>query len=394
MNAPIKKIYTDESLMQPLRSRIDRIDLDILNSIGALLGIFEWHLLPRGMTDSFLLDTPQQYASIFRMIFTYIEQEVIQTKNHEPIDITNETSLVLLMRRVVNLAQVHSEIEQAIDENKVMELLRGISWYLDQRVKLVWEAWGWESYKSSIDAEKWIQSWWKNAEMIIPVIWSPIHEIAREIEEACKMQNYRHLLSNTTSCRESRSILKKLLGEFHERYIHWLRPYIEQWNTDIAERLSYLLTHTSEGSAVCDIWTYDGFFAHSLSENWRTVTAIDLLTALEPLFQAERRYHKNSQADIIISDFDALAIQSSSFDYTILSHILEHVPDMTPVMNEAIRISKTGWKIIVIVPDRLWNDPTHVRIVTEDDMRKISSSLHVVSWHQKVWNGWGYIFQK
>ncbi len=382
MNALVEAPETYESLILPLRGKINAIDGLLVTTLVTLQVFIHHHALWEAVIHTILSD---EGFEEHRAILTTI----LRTLKSIP---------------AVGLSILHHNNLEWDKMNKLLESIHSLLSARFEVVRQVWELKG-EYDKPSRDdgrwnlvladrKEKWNKSWWKNAETIVPNIWNPIHDIALGIEEACKVQIFRRRLSNANSCTESRWILRRLIVDFKDRYIHWLRTCVEQWNTDIAERLSYLLAHTSEGSTVCDIWTYDGFFAHSLSEHWRIVTAIDLLEELISLFQDERSHHNNSQADIIISDFDALAVQSNSFDYTILSHILEHVPNMSSVMDEAIRISKPGGEIIIIVPDKLWNDPTHVRIVTEDDVRQISKSLIVVNWHQRVWNGWGYIFQK
>lgn len=80
--------------------------------------------------------------------------------------------------------------------------------------------------------------------------------------------------------------------------------------------------------------------------------------------------HKRFGANIIHDLRDLpLPIKSKTYDYVLLSHILEHLTDTTNLLNECVRILKIGGKMEIEVPygDSVWNSIDHkkeFRIVT------------------------------
>lgn len=60
-----------------------------------------------------------------------------------------------------------------------------------------------------------------------------------------------------------------------------------------------------------------------------------------------------------------LPFEDNTFDELLLSHLLEHIPEPLPLMQELWRIAKPGAKMQIRVPhgahDDAWTDPTHVK---------------------------------
>ncbi len=68
--------------------------------------------------------------------------------------------------------------------------------------------------------------------------------------------------------------------------------------------------------------------------------------------------------------------QDQSVDEVFVSHYAEHVPDLIAFMNELYRITKPGAKVCIIGPYyasiRCWQDPTHVRALSEETFKYFS----------------------
>jgi len=62
---------------------------------------------------------------------------------------------------------------------------------------------------------------------------------------------------------------------------------------------------------------------------------------------------------------DAAPFANDEVDEFLLSHVIEHIPQTLPLMQELHRIAKPGAKAWIRVPhgssDDAWEDPTHVR---------------------------------
>jgi SAM-dependent methyltransferase len=60
-----------------------------------------------------------------------------------------------------------------------------------------------------------------------------------------------------------------------------------------------------------------------------------------------------------------IPLEDNSVDEFLLSHVIEHIRNSLPLMQELYRVAKPGAKAIVRLPhgasDDAWEDPTHVR---------------------------------
>ena len=73
----------------------------------------------------------------------------------------------------------------------------------------------------------------------------------------------------------------------------------------------------------------------------------------------------------LICDFEhELPLKTDSVDIMNMSHIMEHVRDLIPFMEEVYRVCRPGAKVRIVVPyyasRGAFRDPTHVRFITED----------------------------
>lgn len=60
-----------------------------------------------------------------------------------------------------------------------------------------------------------------------------------------------------------------------------------------------------------------------------------------------------------------LPFDEGSIDEFLLSHLLEHIPNVLPLMQELHRVAKADARMTILIPhgasDDAWEDPTHVR---------------------------------
>lgn len=70
-------------------------------------------------------------------------------------------------------------------------------------------------------------------------------------------------------------------------------------------------------------------------------------------------------ADLARCATTPLPFEDGSIDEFLLSHLLEHIPEPLPLMQELWRVARPGAKMVIKVPhgghDDAWTDPTHVR---------------------------------
>lgn len=73
----------------------------------------------------------------------------------------------------------------------------------------------------------------------------------------------------------------------------------------------------------------------------------------------------------VVCDFERpLPIRTNSVDGMHMSHIIEHVRELIPFMEEVYRVCKAGAEVRVVAPyytsRGAFRDPTHVRFIAED----------------------------
>ena len=73
-----------------------------------------------------------------------------------------------------------------------------------------------------------------------------------------------------------------------------------------------------------------------------------------------RKVHPDKRIDL---EDGLLPYETESIEEICATHILEHIRNLIPLMNECYRVLQRGGKMVIAVPQNegTWGDPTHVR---------------------------------
>ena len=74
--------------------------------------------------------------------------------------------------------------------------------------------------------------------------------------------------------------------------------------------------------------------------------------------------NETTNPDMIVDlESGKLPFEDNTFKEVYAYHILEHIKNLIPLMNEIYRVMKTKGKLFIKVPQNegIWSDPTHVR---------------------------------
>jgi len=79
---------------------------------------------------------------------------------------------------------------------------------------------------------------------------------------------------------------------------------------------------------------------------------------------------KRPGVDLLCDLEHALPLKTGSVDVVYMSHVLEHIRELVPFMEEVYRVCRPGAEVRIVVPyytsRGAFRDPTHVRFMTED----------------------------
>lgn len=140
-----------------------------------------------------------------------------------------------------------------------------------------------------------------------------------------------------------------------------------------------------------DVGSYDGYFVLELEKAGFEIDGTDMTEEAISLFEDTKRFYPKSQTKVVSAFSENLPFLSNSYDTVIISHTLEHVFDPLLSLNESLRV--TNNRLIIIVPKSLGNDPTHVRVVTEEWLLKALAGNTIVH-QQDVGNGFAIVIEK
>jgi glycosyltransferase involved in cell wall biosynthesis/ubiquinone/menaquinone biosynthesis C-methylase UbiE len=96
-----------------------------------------------------------------------------------------------------------------------------------------------------------------------------------------------------------------------------------------------------------------------------------------------------------LGDGAKLSFPDNSFDTVVLAEVLEHVPEPSVFIKEALRVCKNGGKILISVPKGYSiPDPDHVRIFTKDSLLSLIESISTckTKWINEVPNPWLFCY--
>lgn len=120
---------------------------------------------------------------------------------------------------------------------------------------------------------------------------------------------------------------------------------VDKYDMDYNRRLHTFIKKfvTGKNNRILDIGSGGGWSAKELSGNG-SVFLCDL--SEKNLLKIKKEYNSNAA----IADALELPFKSGSFDYLILSEVLEHLNDPKTAIKEMLRVAKTGGRIIITTP--------------------------------------------
>lgn len=197
----------------------------------------------------------------------------------------------------------------------------------------------------------------------------------------------RYWLASSGTKERLRSRMESLVPLYKNRYVP-LRDLARQGVEDVVQRLDFLKREAD--GRVIDIGCYDGFFAVEIARQGKEVVGVDLIDRCCRL--AYRQAAGSIYPFHVVRSYsEGLPFRDGSFDTAILSHTLEHVFDPALTIKEAARVTRSGGKLITLVPPSLGNSPAHLRYVPLSGLKEMLSPYAVSDREVKVGDGVGFV---
>lgn len=121
-----------------------------------------------------------------------------------------------------------------------------------------------------------------------------------------------------------------------------------QWMEKHRRRGFLNLVDAKFGEKVADVGAESGYLAAQLVRRGCRVICLDIDPSL--LVTAQKHIGTKS-VWFVASDIRRVSVPASTFDVTIASEILEHLPDPLKGLNELVRITRPGGRIFLSVPN-------------------------------------------
>jgi ubiquinone/menaquinone biosynthesis C-methylase UbiE len=115
------------------------------------------------------------------------------------------------------------------------------------------------------------------------------------------------------------------------------------------------------GSRILDVGCGSAAYGIRFAKRGFAVTGVDI--APEAVESARRRAKQEGvKASFVIGDAERTPFPDSSFDVAFCGGVIHHFPDMKPLMDELVRVTKDGGCIVAVEPNK---ENPHVRLSME-----------------------------
>ncbi len=214
-----------------------------------------------------------------------------------------------------------------------------------------------------------------------------MEQIVHSINESNLYNKILGKLRNYLSSSKTKEQLNNRLVFFNRL----LSPFIlnngprRKQNTDVNERLEFLLAEVEQGQSIVDVGCFDGYFTQKLREFACETVGVDCLD------QVLNKTRKDDPEGNYISGFaENLPLDDNTYDVGIYSHVLEHVFNPELTLAEAKRVIKKNGKIILVVPYGLGCDANHLREYNKRDLKElIGNYFSDIRYYNQIGDGHG-----
>lgn len=163
---------------------------------------------------------------------------------------------------------------------------------------------------------------------------------------AYNKKNY-HISSKTGLSHEETS---KLLDEIYTKLYSSYAPVgVSGTQKNFTDFIAdWLLKYTVDNSKILEIGCHDGYLLNKFVKEGHSVLGIEP----SPMASIAKEKYK---LDVIQDFFTRESCEDEDFDFIIMRHVLEHVPDPFDFLLDSFSKLKVGGKMYVEVPNSLWS---------------------------------------
>lgn len=192
---------------------------------------------------------------------------------------------------------------------------------------------------------------------------------------AYNKKNY-HISSKTDlSHEETANLLDEIYTKLYSSYAPVGVSGTQKKFTDFIG--DWLLKYTDNNSKILEIGCHDGYLLNKFVENGHSVLGVEP----SPMAKIAKEEYN---LDVIQDFFSKESCEDEDFNFIIMRHVLEHVPDPYDFLLDSFSKLKVGGKMYVEVPNSLWSlensffpefHVDHMSYFTVGSLNKIISML-------------------
>lgn len=187
------------------------------------------------------------------------------------------------------------------------------------------------------------------------------------MDQIQKLLKLRKKFQASKSPREISLLYDKTLNVHKERYKNTLYDWEKSRLADVINRRDFLINNCL--GKVLDLGCGDGMFDIRLAQKGFDVTGIDMIENRVQI--AKNNVYEGLSCKFFCGLIEDFNFKDSQYDTTIISHVLEHSYNPNKILEIASKVTKINGRIIVILPPSIGKDPTHIRYIPGQDIKRM-----------------------
>jgi len=192
-------------------------------------------------------------------------------------------------------------------------------------------------------------------------------------------------ITDTEGAKEHRQAMDQILSNDE-----WCQNTEHQREETHLNRFK-LLSHLIEGQKVLEVGCGNGDLSIEMAKVGFDIVGIDISgPGVSQAADLAKKENIDTRTQFMVMDATSLEFADNSFDTVLIPEVLEHVRDSRRLIEEAIRVTRNGGRIVISVPNGLLVPfQGHLRVFFKDTLTtELSQHTSEIQWHELPFKKW------